>query len=157
MGHIEQGSHDDVATAWNARQPRRARPLDGVHEERLSAIACGVRREDAGGGARRTRLGAELAHVATGGGIAHVARSSFQVLTAQVGETRVLHAQGQSLAGAQLAHERLIAVGCLAAQMVIDVQDVQSLAGDARRAATVRDVEGTRAGHEQQRGRVRTA
>ena len=64
----------------------------------------------------------------------------------------MLHAQGHPQARAKVPHERLVAVGRRAAQVMVHMEDVQPLAGDARAAAAVVYIERARACHEQQRG-----
>ncbi len=69
----------------------------------------------------------------------------------------MLHAERQTEALTELAHERLVAIGGGAAQMVVHVQHVQALAGYGRASAPVGDVEPRCAGHDEQRGGVRPA
>ena len=150
MRAVHQGADDDVATSRNARKARGARTLDGVHEERLRAIARRVRGEDARRGAGRAGLSRELAHVAARRGVAHITRGGLEVAPAQIGEVGVLHAQGQPQALTQIAHEGLVAVGGFTAKMMVHMQHVQPLAGNAGAAAPVVDVELAGAGHQGQ-------
>ena len=53
----------------------------------------------------------------------------------------MLHAKRQTETLAQVTNEQLIAVGILAAQVMVDVQHVQPLPRDGGTATTVRDVE----------------
>ncbi len=64
----------------------------------------------------------------------------------------MLHAKGQTKPVAEAAHVRLVPVGRRATQMMVHMENVQALAGDARRPAAVGNVECARAGHNQKRG-----
>ena len=110
-----------------------------------------MRREDAGGASRAVCRGAEFAHIATGGGVADLTRRRLEVLPVELVKRSVLDAERQPEALAELAHKSLVPVGRRPAQMMVDVQDMQALARDARPAAAVGDIERARARHNEKR------
>ena len=148
---VDERAHDDVPTARNARESRGARALDGVHEERLSSVACRVRGHDARRGARAPRLLAEFANVPPSGRIAHLSCGSFEILAVELGERCVFHTQGNPIALAEAANMLLVCVGRLPAEMMVYMEHVDALSSYARRAPTVHDVELRRARHDQKR------
>ena len=69
----------------------------------------------------------------------------------------MLHAKRHPQTLAERTDKDLVPIGFGTAQVMVHMQNADSLACDPRRPATVHDVELSRAGHQQQRGRVRAA
>lgn len=145
MRSVEQGAHDDVSPARDAREPSRAGAFDGIHEKRLGSIARGVSRENPRGGARGSRFSRELPYIPARCGIANLACGTLEVLPAQIGKARVLDAKRHPQLFAEGAHELLVAIGRLSPQMMIHVKHMEALASDARAAPTVVHIERSRA------------
>ena len=157
VGLIEQRAHHDIAATRNRRQTRCTRTPQRVHQERLGTIGRRVSCKDAGRRTRRSRALGELVHLPASGGIAHLARRGLKILPVKLLERSVFHTKRHPQALAERADKGLIPIGFGTAQMMVHMQNADPLARDPRKPAPVHDVELSRAGHQQQRGRVRAA
>ncbi len=142
---VEQRAHHAVAAAWDGREARGTGAADGVHHEGLGAVVGRVGSEDARSRAGRTELGRELVGQAGGLAVAHLSAGVLHVAVrrgrGQRGHVHAADGTGNAVAGREVANELLVLVGVDAAQAVVHVEHVETLAGDAGAAAAVLDVE----------------
>ena len=78
---------------------------------------------------RCPRLGAEFANIPPRRGIAHLAGRGLNIARLPI-KISVLHTQRSTILRAELTHKGLVAIGRLAAQMMVYMQHVQSFARD---------------------------
>ena len=157
---VEQGANDAVATARDRGEPRRAGAANGVHEEGLRAVVRRVRGEDPRRGARRPQLVRELGGQPRRLGVAQLAPRVLDVVARSRRNLSDVHAPdgaGDPVATGEVAHELLVLLRVDAAQLVVHVQDVQTLARDARLTTAVLDVERRGCREHEQRRRVGAA
>ena len=157
---VQQRPHDAVAPPRDGREAGGARAADGVHEEGLRAVVGRVGGQDARGGARRAKLRGEGVCQAVCLAVAQLAAGVLDVAVRLGGKRRHVRAAdgaGNAVAIRQPADKLLVLLGVNAAQLVVDVQDVQALAGNAGGATAVVNVQGGGGGQHQQRRGVRAA
>ena len=117
-------------------------------------------RADARGRARGAELLGELVGELGCSGVARLAAGVLHVvggLRGEGGDVEALDRAGDAVLRGEPAHELLVLVGIEAAQPMVDVEDVQALAGDPRRTAPVVDIECGGSRHHKQGRRIGTA
>ena len=151
----QQRAHHDAPRRPHARQAGRPGPFGGTHEKGLNPVVGGMGHQDAGRLAGNAAPPSRFSRQVPGGPIAHLARGLFHIAAGRQhpGHVGPQHMDRDAQALPQLAHKGLVAVGSLATQAMVDMENDQPARVDLLRPLAVEQVELAQDGpHQQSRG-----